>query len=62
MLDIIFSSRLFDIGVVFNWGDMWTVPQTLYPNGGNFVSTYEKREPKALQEMGKTIEVFKNLK
>ena len=61
MLDIILASRIYDLGFVFNWGDLGNVPLALYPNGENFVSTYEKREPKALSEMEKTIEAFKNL-
>ena len=61
MLDIILASRIYDLGFVFNWGDIGNVPLALYPNGGNFVSTYEKREPKALSEMEKTIEAFKDL-
>jgi hypothetical protein len=61
MLDIILSSRVFDLGFIFNWGDLGNVPLSLYPKGGNFVSTYEKREPKAISDMEKTIEAFKNL-
>ncbi|MCL1793698.1 MAG: hypothetical protein FWG34_07495 [Oscillospiraceae bacterium] len=61
MLDIILSSRTFDLGFIFNWGDLGNVPLSLYPKGGNFVSTYEKREPKAVSEMEKTIEAFKAL-
>ena len=62
MLDIILSSRVFDLGFIFGWGDLGNVPWSLYPNkGGNFVSTYEKREPVAISEMEKTIEAFKNL-
>lgn len=61
MLDIILSSRVFDLGFIFNWGDLGNVPLSLFPKGGNFVSTYEKREPRALNEMEKTIEAFKEL-
>jgi hypothetical protein len=62
MLDIILSSRVFDLGFIYNWGDLGNVPLSLYPRGGSFISTYEKREPKAVSEMEKTIEMFKNLK
>ena len=61
MLDLILSSRIFDLGYIFNWGDLGNVPLSLFPGGGNFVSTYEKREPKAMSEMEKTLEAFKNL-
>ena len=62
MLDIILSSRIFDLGFIYNWGDLGNVPLSLYPKGGSFVSTYEKREQKAINEMEKTIEAFKDLK
>jgi len=61
MLDIILSSRVFDLGFIFNWGNLGDVPLSLYPKGGGFVSTYEKREPKAISEMEKTIEAFRDL-
>ena len=61
MLDLILSSRVFDLGYIFNWGDLGNVPLSLFPKGGNFVSTYEKREAKAKSEMEKTLEAFKNL-
>ena len=61
MLDLILSTRVFDLGFIFNWGDLGNVPLSFYPRGGDFVSTYEKREPRALTDMEKTIEMFKNL-
>ncbi|MCL2159057.1 MAG: hypothetical protein FWH48_06595, partial [Oscillospiraceae bacterium] len=61
MLDLILSSRIFDLGYIFNWGDLGNVPLSLFPNGGSFVSTYEKREQKAKTEMEKTLEAFRSL-
>ena len=61
MLDIILSTRVCDLGFVFNWGGLGNLPLSLYPKGGSFASEYEKRETKAVTEMEKTIEIFKNL-
>jgi len=61
MLDLILSSRVFDLGFIFNWGDLGNLPLSFYPRGGNFVSTYEKREAKAIKDMEKTLEMFRNL-
>jgi len=61
MLDIILSSRVFDLGFIFDWGSLGNVPLSLYPRGGGFISAYEKREPKAISDMEKTIEAFKEV-
>jgi hypothetical protein len=61
MLDLILSTRVFDLGFIFNWGNLGDIPLSFYPNGGNFVSTYERREPTAISAMEKTIEAFKQL-
>ncbi|MCL1795036.1 MAG: extracellular solute-binding protein, partial [Oscillospiraceae bacterium] len=61
MLDLILGSRVFDLGFIFNWGSLGDLPTSLYPKGDNFVSAYEKLEPRAIKEMEKTIEAFKNL-
>lgn len=61
MFNLILSSRVFDLGFIFNWGNLGNVPLSLYPNGGNFVSTYEKLEPAAIIEMKKTIAAFKDM-
>ena len=61
MLDLILASRTFDLGFIFNWGALGDLPTTLYPKGADFVSAYEKFEPRALKEMEKTIEAFRNL-
>jgi len=61
MLDLILGSRVFDLGFIFNWGSLGDLPTSLYPKGDNFMSAYEKLEPKAIREMEKTIEAFKNL-
>ena len=61
MLDLILASRVYDLGFIFNWGSLGDLPTSLYPKGDNFVSAYEKIEPKAIKEMEKTIEAFKAL-
>ena len=62
MLDLILSSRVFDLGFIFNWGDMGMLPLSLYRNrNGDFVSNYEKIEARAASEMAKTIDAFREL-
>ena len=61
MLDLILASRVFDLGFVFNWGDMGNLPLSLYPGGGDFVSTYERREERAISAMERTVEAFREL-
>ena len=56
MLDLIFSSRIYDLGFIFNWGSMGYLLETVYPDAGTFVSKYEKAESKAQAAMEKTIE------
>jgi hypothetical protein len=48
MLDIIFSTRVYDFGFIFDVGGMGTLIQTMFNSRkNNFASLYEKRESKA---------------
>jgi hypothetical protein len=49
MLDIIFASRVYDFGFIFDVGGMGTLIQNLFNSRkNNFISQYEKYEKKAL--------------
>ena len=61
MLDLIFNTRIYDLGFIFNWGGMGYLLETVYPDSGRFVSRYETAEPRALREMERTIEEFNNI-
>jgi len=61
MLNLILSTRSFDLGFIFNWGDIGYMPNSNFPNTGRFVSTYERLEPRAVSDMEKTIDAFKEL-
>ena len=56
MLDLIFSTRIYDLGYIFNWGDIGTMIAAIYPDAGKFASYYETLESKAQAAMEKTIE------
>lgn len=59
MLDLIFASRLFDLGNIFDWGGVYTLPLNLTESGSsNFASTYAKLEKAANKAMQKTIEAY----
>jgi hypothetical protein len=60
MLDIIFATRVYDIGYIFNWGGLGTLWENLYnKRSKEFVSGYTSMEPAALTAMKETMEVFK---
>lgn len=59
MLDILFSNRLVDISVAFNWDDcIQYYNQTIWAGQPELASTLESKIPKFNQEMQKTIEYF----
>lgn len=60
MLDIIFATRVYDIGYIFNWGGLGTLWKNLNTNRSTeFVSGYTSKEAAALAAMKETMEVFK---
>ena len=61
MLDIAFSTRKYDLGVVFNWGNMNTDLSQKYgpKNEQNIASFVDSREAKIKSEMEKTFAAFK---
>jgi hypothetical protein len=56
MLDLIFSTRIYDLGFIFNWGNIGYLLETVYPDAGRFISRYEAAEPRALTAMQRTLD------
>jgi len=56
MLDLIFSTRIYDLGFIFNWGNIGYLLESVYPDAGRFISKYEAAEPKAEKAMQKTLD------
>jgi len=56
MLDLIFSSRIYDLGFIFNWGNIGYLLESVYPDAGRFISRYETAEPRAQAAMERTID------
>ena len=61
MLDLIFSTRMYDLGFIFNWGNIGYLLRTVYPDAGTFTSKYEKAAPSAQAAMDKTIAAVKSI-
>ena len=61
MLDLIFSTRGCDIGMIYKWGGMDTMLQDLVSDPkGSFTSTYESIKDKAQADLEKTIEFYQS--
>ena len=61
-LDIIFNNVEWDIGNIYNWGNIATFMQTLCKSySNNFASTYAALEGNAQTELEKTISAFEKL-
>lgn len=58
MLEIIFNSRMYDIGRVFGWGNLGSVIDNTIKKGEGFASLYEKSAVKAQEALEKTYELF----
>jgi hypothetical protein len=59
MLDIIFSSKTFDIGAAFNWGGLQGLFTSIcYSNNNNLASRYAAIENTVLVDIEKTIDTF----
>jgi predicted small secreted protein len=55
MLDIIFASRVFDLGAIYNWGG---VCAQIYNTDPNYASRFEAVADKAESEMEETLEIL----
>ncbi|MBE6724311.1 MAG: hypothetical protein E7576_03785 [Ruminococcaceae bacterium] len=59
MLDIIFSTRVYDIGYIYNWGSSATLISSLYgAKSTNIASMWAKFEKKARKDLEKAHETF----
>jgi hypothetical protein len=60
MLDIIFNGITYDLGAIYDWGQINTLLKDTIPKKKEniFSSEYAKLEPKALSAMQKTIDEF----
>ncbi|MHC1695817.1 MAG: hypothetical protein AB9835_11235 [Eubacteriales bacterium] len=60
MLDLIFSTRSYDLGSMYNWGNFHYIFGDLALKGSfELVSTYEKKEAAAQKELEKTLDILK---
>ena len=55
MLDIIFASRVFDLGAIYNWG---SVCGQIYNTDPNYASRFESVADKAQSDMEETLEIL----
>ena len=63
MLDIIFASRVYDIGAINGWGDYsWQIILLTMTNNRDITSLYSKREQTAMNDIQKTITKYEDLK
>jgi hypothetical protein len=57
MLGKIFDSMVYDIGSVFNWGDIWNLQHTfISQRNDNYAGFYERYEPRVEAALERTIE------
>ena len=62
MLQIIFDTKTYDLGVDYNWGNLYGVYSEVAQNGfSKFVSSMEKQIPRAESDMEKVIDLFEEL-
>ena len=62
MLDIIFANRVFDLGQIYNWGDMQGLVDSLTNSGKtDIASGIEKRTATFDKALSKYIEVLDKL-
>ncbi len=63
MLDIIFATRVYDLGFIYDWGGIGSLVRNMYGRKTDaFASSYAAIEEKAIAAMNKTIEAFDALK
>lgn len=62
MLDIIFSTRIYDIGEIYNWGGVGdSVRGIMQKKSSDFASMITKANPNVMKQLDKFIETFENL-
>ena len=62
MLDLIFNTRLYDLGAIFNWGgNLIGIYSSVMRSGSNtLISSFEALETAAQTAMDQTIQDYKN--
>ena len=59
MLDIIYSSRVYELGLLFGWGNLFYLPGDMTgKNSEAFASSVEKKIKSAEKAMQKDIDLF----
>ena len=59
MLDIIFNHRIFDTGMIFDFGGLRTNLQTMYRDmNGNFASSFAGNASKVQSNIDELVELF----
>ena len=62
MLDILFATRVYDLGLIFNWGNSAEMITSMFQSKNtDFVSRWEKVKPKAEAAMAAAAEAFAQL-
>ncbi|MCL1792999.1 MAG: hypothetical protein FWG34_03930 [Oscillospiraceae bacterium] len=62
MLDIIFSSFMYDVGAINEWGSIfYNLVMMTMKNDRDIASKFEKYEAKALQDMQKTMDLYEKI-
>ncbi|HHX54452.1 MAG TPA: extracellular solute-binding protein [Clostridiales bacterium] len=62
MLDVILANRVYDLGMLYNWGGVgYLINDMTKDQKTDFVSRWEKISTKAQGELEKTIEAFKDM-
>jgi len=63
MLDLTFDGLIFDLGQLYNWGDVFNIPYNIGKEGqNNFASRYASLESAAVAAMEKTVDTYLGLK
>ena len=61
MLDLIFSSRVYDLGYIYNFGGLGLLIQNMNDvNDSNFVSRFAQLEPKAQSQLEEVLYGFED--
>ena len=62
MLDIIFASRVYDLGAINNWGGYsWDIIALTMTNNRDIASLYSRKETTAMSDIAKTVEKYQNI-
>ena len=62
MLDIIFSNRIYDLGGIYNWGDLIGVYSHCLRNNVGLASYWESIQGKVETEMDETLQAYEDMK